>query len=108
MPQRVKEQVRTHNEWFQSTCYGVCDCGSNKRARRQAGVDLIVYAWGEYVSGKWRTVRRVCQMCFQTDIIPQLRSHAAPCGCAFALVPRSGHTLPPWITLADSGIRCAS
>ena len=104
----MSSKVRVHNEWFQDTCYGVCSCGSNRRSRRKAGVDLTVYAWGEYHSAKWRTVRLVCEMCFQRDIIPQLRRHADPCGCAFALCARSGHSLPPWITLEGSGVRCAA
>ncbi len=106
MPTRRPDAV--HREWFQDTSYGVCDCGSNRRSRRKAGKDLTVYAWGEYASATWRTVRRVCECCFQRDIIPQLRSHADPCGCSFQLVPRSGHSLPPWITLEGSGIRCAA
>jgi hypothetical protein len=99
---------RIHREWFQDTCYGVCDCGSNRRSRRKEGKDLTVYAWGEYVSSRWNTVCRVCEMCFQRDIIPQLVRHAEPCGCAFQLVARCGHGLPPWITLEGSGIACAA
>jgi hypothetical protein len=97
-----------HREWFQDTAYGVCDCGSNKRSRRKEGKDPTVYVWGEYVSAKWRTVRRVCECCFQGVIIPQLRAHADPCGCSFQMRARSGHSLPPWITLEGSGIRCAT
>lgn len=106
MPQARPNAI--HKEWFQATAYGVCNCGSNKRARLQAGKDATVYSWGEYVRANWRTVQRVCEVCFQGSIIPQLRAHAAPCGCSFLLVPRSGHSLPPWITLEGSGIRCAA
>lgn len=105
----MSAKVRVHNEWFQATAYGVCDCGSTRFIRHKVFKrDVTIYSWGEYVSGRWRTVRRVCEMCFQRDIIPILRAHADPCGCAFALVPRSGHSLPPWITLEGSGIRCAA
>ncbi len=106
MPQRRPNAI--HREWFQDTAYGVCDCGSNRRSRRKAGKDLTVYAWGEYVSARWSTVRRVCECCFQGAAIPMLRAHADPCGCSFQLVARSGHSLPPWITLEGSGIRCAA
>lgn len=97
-----------HREWFMSTAYGVCDCGSTKRTRREVGKDLTVYSWGNYIATRWYTVRLVCECCFQTEAIPRLRSHADPCGCSFQLAPRSGHSLPPWITLAGSGIRCAA
>lgn len=101
-------KVRVHNEWFQSTKHGVCSCGSNKRSRRKAGADLTVYSWGNYIAAQWRTVDYCCQLCFQSRVLPTLAIHAEPCGCAFQLVPRSGHTLPPWITLEGSGIRCAA
>lgn len=97
---------RIHNEWFQSIVAGVCDCGSNKRSRRKAGKDVVCYAWGEYVSGSWRTVQRVCECCFRQRVIPRLVRHAGGCGCTFALQPRNGHSLPPWITLEGSGIAC--
>jgi hypothetical protein len=93
---------RIHNEWFQDTCYGVCSCGSNKRSRRKGGVDSVVYAWGEYHNGKWRTIRYVCEACFQSVVIPRLVSHVGGCGCSFVLAPRSGHSLAPWITLSGS------
>ena len=106
MPTRRPDAV--HREWFQDTCYGRCDCGSTRRTRAKVGKDPTVYSWGEYVSGSWRTVQRVCEVCFQRDVIPRLRAHAAPCGCSFQLVARSGRCLPPWITLEGSGIRCAA
>lgn len=97
-----------HREWFMPTSYGLCDCGSTKRTRTAAGKDTTTYVWGEYVVGRWRTVQRVCECCFQSVAIPRLRAHATPCGCSFQLVPRHGHSLPPWITLEGSGIRCAA
>jgi hypothetical protein len=98
-------QVRIHREWFRSVVANVCTCGSNKRSRRNAHKDLIVYAWGEYVIGKWRTVRYVCEECFQSYIVPQLEAHAGVCGCKFELCAKSGHSIPPWITM---GISCAA
>jgi hypothetical protein len=98
----TKPKVKTHNEWFQSSCYGRCDCGSNKRSRAKAGLDPIVYIWGEYHIGKWRSVQRICQGCFQSAVVPRLVSHAHGCGCTFQLCPRSGHLIPSWITMPDT------
>lgn len=100
---------RIHNEWFQDSCYGVCSCGSNKRSRRKAGVDPVVYIWGEYSSSKWRSIQRVCEMCFAREVIPQLVRHANGCGCTFALQARSGHGIADWIKLpADFSTQCAA
>ena len=95
-------QPRTHNEWFQDSCYGVCDCGSTKRSRQKVAADPVVYIWGQYRSGKWRSIQRVCQCCFHHKVIPQLVQHANGCGCTFELQARSGHTIASWIKLPDN------
>src|SRR5579885_1778141 len=93
-------QQRVHNEWFQPTVAMRCDLGINNKFRTANHQDLQVWVWGEYVIGKWRTVQKVCEACFETQVIPRLRQHAAPCGCTFALCARSGHgPLAPWLTL---------
>lgn len=104
---------RIHNEWFQPVsrqAYGGgsrCSCGMSKAERAKVGLDPQMYAWGEYAgSPRWRTILYVCQDCFQLEVLPRLNRHANGCGCSFQLQPRSGHTLPPWITLEDSSIRC--
>ncbi len=104
LPREKPMKTRTHNEWFQPTSYAKCDCGSNVRQRTTAGHDVTVYVWGEYVVGKWRTVQRVCQSCFAQQVIPRLVQHAGGCGCEFALQPRSGYRLAPWITLAETSL----
>lgn len=104
MPRQAKQNV--HNEWFQSTVAMKCDCGSNRKSRTANGQDLQVYIWGEYVYGRWRTVHKICQACFIPVVIPRLRAHADPCGCTFALQPRMGHTLPPWLMLPDDFSSC--
>lgn len=105
---------RVHNEWFQPVsrqAYGGksrCPCGLSKADRVKEGLDPQMYAWGEYSVNRWNTVDYCCQSCFKTRIIPRLVAHATPCGCLFALQPRNGHSLPPWITLEGSGISCAA
>lgn len=57
-----------------------------------------VWSWGEYVSGRWRTVRHFCKICFQSEVADKLRQHAAECGCEIELVGYHT-TLPAWLTL---------
>lgn len=97
---------RIHNEWFQTTVSPRCDCGSNKKSRAKAGKDPQVYVWGEYVSGKWRTIEKVCECCFEESVIPRLRDHARPCGCTFKLEARSGYSLASWLKLPEDFNSC--
>lgn len=83
-------KVRVHNEWFMPIAKRSCPCGQKK---------VEVFAWGEYVNGKWRTVDHFCHTCFQVRVIPRLTSHAAGCGCTFALNARSGYRIPEWIKM---------
>jgi hypothetical protein len=100
---------RTHNEWFQSMVSpAICPCGSKRKDRIRAGKDASVYAWGEYVVGRWRTVDYFCECCFQTRVIPRLVKHAGNCGCTFQMCARNGHILPHWITFnQDAHMSCA-
>lgn len=107
-------KVRVHNEWFQPVskqAYGRgsrCPCGLSRADRIQRGLDPQMYSCGEYHATRWHNWAYCCQGCWESRIIPRLRTHADPCGCSFQLMPRSGHCLPPWITLAGSGIRCTA
>jgi hypothetical protein len=100
----MAKKERTHNEWVMPLARpATCQCGSKKADRIKAGKDPQVYAIGEYVRASWRNVDSFCQVCFQVRIIQGLLiPHADPCGCTFALQPRSGYSLPPWITLKDT------
>lgn len=91
-------KIRVHNEWFQPVCRKSCPCGSNSK---RGAPKNQVFAWGEYVSGKWRTVEHFCEKCFASRVIPQLLAHAGDCGCTFSLQPRSGYTLPEWIKMPE-------
>jgi hypothetical protein len=98
-------KIRVHNEWFMPLAKKTCPCGEKKTQ---------VFAWGEYVSGKWRTVDHFCRACFSTEVIPRLLAHAGDCGrersskgvsgtpCTFAMNPRSGYSLPEWIKMPDN------
>lgn len=103
----MPKKQRVHNEWFMTTVQVRCDCGSNKKSRTTNHQDLQVCIWGEYHISKWRTIKKVCEACFQGVIIPQLRAHAAPCGCTFALNARRGRSIPPWVKLPDDFNTCA-
>lgn len=82
---------RKHNEWFHKVKATTCECGTKKTE---------VWTWGVYVRGKFRSILRCCEVCFDTRVVPRLTSHAAQCGCAFTLVSRHGSgALPAWIKL---------
>ena len=95
-----KQAQRVHGEYFQAITRKSCPCGSNSV---RGGVKHQVYAWGEYVRAKWRTVDYFCEKCFQTRVIPQLIAHAGGCGCTFELRARSGHSIPSWIRMPQQG-----
>lgn len=88
-----KSKIRVHNEWFQPIVKTTCPCGVKKTS---------VFAWGEYIAAKWRTVDYFCEACFETRVIPRLVSHAGDCGCQFNLTARSGHRIPEWIKMPDT------
>jgi hypothetical protein len=91
---------RIHNEWFQPITKTTCSCGCKKTQ---------VFSWGEYASGKWRTVLHFCQACFEAEVLSRLVDHAGPCGCTFSLNPRTGYgPLPEWIKAAESQCNIAS
>lgn len=97
-----------HNEWFMSSSYTKCECGQTKKTLAQGGKDAVIWIWGEYVTGKWRRVETVCEVCFPTHVIPKLKAHATPCGCTFVLNARSGYgPLAPWIKLPDDFNSCS-
>ena len=88
---------RSHNEWFQTTTRCRCDCGLTGRDRATKGLDPQGYIWGEYVSGRWRTIQYVCQNCFP-EVLRRLKAHTDPCGCTVNFCARSGHDIPEWMT----------
>ena len=85
-------KARIHNEWFQPIKKTSCPCGCKKTE---------VFAWGNYVNAKWRTVDHFCAACFTKRVLSRLLDHARPCGCAFALNARNGYCLPAWLKDAE-------
>lgn len=83
---------KIHNEWFQPIVKRSCPCNKKK---------TDVFAWGEYVCGKWRTVDYFCESCFESRVVSRLISHKNDCGCSFALVARSGYSIPAWIKMPE-------
>lgn len=82
-----------HNEWFQKLVKTKCPCGQKKTE---------VFAWGEYVNGRWTTVAHFCQACFVRTVQNRLINHARACGCAFEIKARSGNgPLPEWIKMPE-------
>lgn len=85
---------RTHNEWFQPLKKTTCSCGKRRTQ---------VFAWGEYVAGKWRTVAHFCEACFAKEVVTRLVDHARPCGCTFQFNARTGSgPLPNFIKAAEA------
>jgi hypothetical protein len=92
-----------HNEWFMPLIRpATCPCGHTRKYRLSVGLDGSVYALGNYVYGRWRTVKHFCQVCYKDRVVSLLIDHAGGCGCTFELQARSGHSLPPWIRLPDN------
>lgn len=89
---------RIHNEWFMPLAKKTCECGKKKTE---------VFAWGEYQYGRWRTVLHFCEECFASRIVSRLVSHKGDCGCDFALLPRSGYSIPAWIKMPDVCVKAA-
>lgn len=85
---------RVHREWFMLLSKTTCYCGQRHTQ---------VYAWGEYLRAKWRTVDHFCQACFKDRILSRLIAHAGPCGCSFEFCARSGHgPLPEFLKLGEA------
>lgn len=81
-------KLRIHKEWFQPLRKHSCPCGEKK---------CDVFAWGEYVLGKWRTIDHFCYKCFSSRVLKRLKEHLVQCGCDFSFVPRAGYSIPNWL-----------
>ena len=90
-----KVKVRNHNEWFRTVLLG------NRKSCPNCGEKLngeSIWSWGEYLYGKWRTVKYFCKHCFPEQVQKPLQEHAGPCGCQITLCGR-GDVLPDWLKL---------
>ena len=91
----AQTKIRQHNEYFRSvslggrkscpTCYTPLEAGES------------VWSWGEYLYGKWRTVKHFCKTCAQQAVVQPLTQHAGPCGCVIGLKMYRGEQRPGWL-----------
>lgn len=101
----MAKKLRLHREWFRPVAAGGRKSCPGCSAKLPPGER--VWSWGQYVAGKWRTVRHFCVTCYPT-IQKLLVEHAAGCGCEFELVSYQGATLPTWLTSCATGAAFAS
>jgi len=88
---------RNHNEWFREVSLGgrkSCPCC---RAKLQPGESI--WSWGQYVVGKWQTIKHFCKSCFVEEVATELTDHTATCGCTVSLQFQSRQ--PQWLRLPD-------
>lgn len=88
---------RLHNEWFRTVSLGgrkSCPCC---RTKLESGEEI--WSWGEYIIGKWRTVKHFCKSCFQQEVAEPLIRHKDDCGCRIELVVRG--IKPEWMSLTN-------
>lgn len=73
------------------------------------GLEVSLWAWGNYIYTRWHNVSYFCQGCFDSRVIPRLVAHANPCGCSFAMNARFGYgPLPSWIRFEQKRESCAA
>ena len=93
---KAMTKPRVHNEYFRTVSLGgrkSCPYCKAKLEREES-----IWSWGEYVRGKWYTVRYLCKLCFPA-IQQQLVGHSKPCGCEIVLQRYGAERLPAWLTL---------
>ncbi len=89
-------KLRIHREWFRTVSLG--GRVSCPNCKSKVYPPQHIWSWGEYLYGKWRTVRHFCKECFPV-IKADLLQHKLSCGCQFELVAYSGNHLPLWLNL---------
>lgn len=91
------KKPRSHNEWFRPVARKA-RCPSCSKPVPQTET---LWSWGEYVYGKWRTVKHFCRECYVEEVQTPLMSHADDCGCKIVLNIRgvTPETCPDWLIL---------
>lgn len=87
-------RVREHNEYFRSVSMNNRKSCPNCRAKLEGEK---IWSWGEYVYGRWNTVKYFCKECFSKEVSGPLGSHTDSCGCSVNLIGYNGETLPEWL-----------
>lgn len=90
-----KVKVRQHNEYFRTVKAGRKRCPTCKS--KLDGEPI--WSWGEYIYGRWNTVKHFCKYCAEPMVLIPLRDHAGDCGCQVNLVGYCGEKLPEWLTI---------
>jgi hypothetical protein len=99
----TREQLEAPYESFdgyESRCKSCPTCGSKLEQ------DEWIWSWGEYVHGKWNTVKHFCKQCYPKEVKQLLIEHRNDCGCNFQLVGYSGEALPNWLSLPPECTEC--
>lgn len=60
----------------------VCPCGMSVKKH---GIPSV-YGWYEYRYATKRLVEHFCPKCFESSILPRLKSHIHGCGCSFEFI----------------------
>lgn len=83
---------RTHNEHFRELAKHKCPtCHAGSKSS-----PVRVFSWGEYIHGKWHTVKHFCSECFLEEVLDQLQDHANTCGCTIQFVTHI-HNTPAYL-----------
>ncbi len=90
--------MRTHNEWFRTVSLGNRKSCPTCKAKLEP--DESIWSWGEYVAGKWHTVKHFCKNCFDVEVKQPLYEHSSDCGCTIE-PQRRGESFPSWLTLSE-------
>lgn len=99
-PRRTRRSTeRPHNEWFQPLAdTSRCQCGLSRQERKlKYPGDFGLYAWGEYIHGKWNKVTNFCHSCFPERVLQRLQEHSNQCGCTIVANSRSQYSIPDWL-----------
>lgn len=91
-------KIRQHNEYFRTVSLNNRKSCPNCKKKLDGE---SIWSWGEYIYGKWRTVKYFCRNCFKTEVQNDLNSHTADCGCVVNLCGR-GDVLPNWLNLGKN------
>jgi hypothetical protein len=95
----MSKKQRKHNEWFRPVARKA-KCPTCSRPVPQ---DKTLWSWGEYVYGKWRTVKHFCEECFVEQVQTPLVEHTNGCGCDVELCFKgiNPNDIPDWLTLPE-------
>ena len=94
-----RKPFRIHREWFRSVSLSnrkSCPCCRTKLLHNEQ-----IWSWGEYIRGKWHTIRYCCRFCFNDSVRLPLERHATQCPerCEIVITAYAGETLPSWLCM---------